>query len=110
MVSRRNKIIEEPETDERRDFANWLALIAASSIGLLVFARGASFDIILTFPITASLVGFFIFDQAKDEIVSARRLPLDCFLLFYRRRAAGKRLGRHRFPARHRRVLLSFIF
>ncbi len=34
-------------------FANWLALIAASSIGLIVFSRGASFDIILTFPITA---------------------------------------------------------
>ncbi|HEX8287501.1 MAG TPA: glycosyltransferase family 39 protein [Pyrinomonadaceae bacterium] len=44
------------------DFANWLALIAASSIGLIVFSRGASFDIILTFPITASLVGFFIYD------------------------------------------------
>ena len=44
------------------NFANWLALIAASSIGLIVFSHGASFDIILTFPITASLVGFFIFD------------------------------------------------
>ena len=39
---------------------NWLALIAASSIGLLAFSRGASFDIILTFPITASLIGFFV--------------------------------------------------
>ncbi|MGI8555655.1 MAG: ArnT family glycosyltransferase [Pyrinomonadaceae bacterium] len=48
-------------------FANWLALIAASSIGLLAFSRGASFDIILTFPITASLVGFFIFDQSKTK-------------------------------------------
>ncbi len=44
-------------------FANWLALIAASSIGLLVFSRGASFDIIITFPITASLVCYFLFDK-----------------------------------------------
>ena len=44
------------------EFANWLALIAASSIGLLAFARGASFDIVLTFPITASLVCYFIFE------------------------------------------------
>ena len=49
------------------EFANWLALIAASSIGLLAFSRGASFDIILTFPITAALVGFFIFDQSKKK-------------------------------------------
>ncbi len=48
-------------------FANWLALIAASTIGLLAFSRGASFDIILTFPITASLVAFFIFDQSEKK-------------------------------------------
>ena len=44
------------------NYANWLALIAATSIGIIVFSRGASFDIILTFPMTAALVGFFIFD------------------------------------------------
>ncbi len=64
---------EKPKTKDEKpktDFANWLALIAASSIGLIVFSHGASFDIILTFPITASLVGFFIFDifpQRHDE-------------------------------------------
>jgi len=50
----------KPKTDF--DFANWLALIAASSAGLLVFSRGASFDIILTFPITAALVCYFLFE------------------------------------------------
>ncbi|HLM01081.1 MAG TPA: glycosyltransferase family 39 protein [Pyrinomonadaceae bacterium] len=49
------------------DFANWLALIAASSIGLLVFARAASSDIILTFPLTASLVSFFIWETSREE-------------------------------------------
>ncbi len=48
-------------------FANYLALIAASSIGLIAFSRGASFDIILTFPITAALVAFFIFDQSSKK-------------------------------------------
>ena len=48
-------------------FANWLALITASSIGLITFAHGASFDIILTFPITASLVGFFIAETRQKK-------------------------------------------
>jgi 4-amino-4-deoxy-L-arabinose transferase-like glycosyltransferase len=75
-----------------KDFANWLALIAASSIGLLVFSRGASFDIILTFPITASLVSFFIFDltqsrkDAKTQTENSQKfylLPFGFCLLFY---------------------------
>ncbi len=52
--------------------ADWLALIAASSFGLIVFSRGASFDIILTFPITASLVGFFIFDNFPQRRKDAK--------------------------------------
>lgn len=48
--------------DEKTDFANWLALLAASTAGIVTFAHGASFDIILTFPITAALVCFFIYD------------------------------------------------
>ncbi len=57
----------EEANDELRitnyEFANWLMLIAASSLGLLVFSRGASFDIMITFPITASLVCYFLFDK-----------------------------------------------
>lgn len=72
-------------------FANWLALIAASTLGLLAFSHAASFDIILTFPITAALVGFFIFDLKErafaDENLSpfARipvLLPLSVFYFF----------------------------
>lgn len=51
----------------KTDFAYWLALIAASSAGLIAFSRGASFDIILTFPTTAALVSFFIFDQSEKK-------------------------------------------
>lgn len=45
------------------NFGNLLGLVAASSIGIIVFARGASFDIILTFPMTAALVSYYLFDK-----------------------------------------------
>ncbi len=66
------KSVQSNETDSKlktqnSEFANWLALIAASSIGLIAFSRGASFDIILTFPVTASLVSFFIFDNSERK-------------------------------------------
>lgn len=64
------------------DFANWLFLVAASSIGILAFARGASFDIILTFPVTASLVGFFIFDQRDKKNSYASYFSLSAFYFF----------------------------
>ena len=70
-------------TDNRQpttvNFANWLALIAASTIGILAFSRGASFDIIITFPITAAMVSFFVFDQTStqnDLSVASHRLPV----------------------------------
>lgn len=61
-------------------FANYLCLIAASSLGIFVFSRGASFDIIITFPLTAALVSFFIFDRRKLEAENKTLFPL---LLFY---------------------------
>lgn len=76
---------ENAKTEDQKpksEFANYLALIAASSIGLIAFSRGASFDIILTFPITASLVGFFIFDQAKEKTLTTYHLPLFIFYFF----------------------------
>ncbi len=59
--------------------ANWITLCSATSIGLLVFSRGASFDIIVTFPLTAAMVSFFAFDQD-----GGRRpyLPLALFYFF----------------------------
>jgi len=53
---------------ERARFANWTALIAASTLGIIVFSRGASFDIILTFPITAALAGFFVYERSVTDI------------------------------------------
>lgn len=70
ILGRQQSTVSSQQSGENKpksDFANWLALIAASSIGLIVFSRGASFDIILTFPITASLVSFFIFDSMQSH-------------------------------------------
>src|SRR5687768_12559314 len=66
------------------NFANLLALIAASSIGIIVFSRGASFDIILTFPVTAALVSFYIFNRPdqRDGTGTGRLLPLFLFYSF----------------------------
>ncbi len=69
---------QKPKTD----FADWLFLISASSVGILTFSRAASFDIILTFPITASLVGFFIFDQSNKKSITKYYLPLAAFYFF----------------------------
>lgn len=45
-----------------KGLAKYTAISLATSIGLIVFSRGASFDIILTFPITAALICFFTFE------------------------------------------------
>ncbi|HVF47611.1 MAG TPA: phospholipid carrier-dependent glycosyltransferase, partial [Pyrinomonadaceae bacterium] len=63
------------------DFGKWLALITASTLGIMVFARGASFDIAITSPITASIVSFFIFEQSRERVVG-RYLALALFYVF----------------------------
>ena len=59
-------------------FSNLLALIAASSLGIIVFSRGASFDIILTFPITAALASYFVWESGERRSA----LPLVLFYVF----------------------------
>jgi 4-amino-4-deoxy-L-arabinose transferase-like glycosyltransferase len=54
------------------DLAKWLAFIAASTLGIIVFSRGASFDIIVTFPITAALVSFYLYDSQLQPPATAR--------------------------------------
>ncbi len=77
--------IRNPKSEirNRNDFAGWLALVAASTLGIIVFARGASFDIILTFPVTASLVSFFIFDLTqRRENAKAQKFGLSSSILW----------------------------
>src|SRR5436189_4426529 len=70
------------EKTESVEFANWLALITATTLGILVFSRGASVDIIVTFPLTASLIGFFVYDRAHSEQHRQQTLGIVSFYFF----------------------------
>jgi 4-amino-4-deoxy-L-arabinose transferase-like glycosyltransferase len=90
----------------KKDFGNWLALIAASSIGLIAFSRGASFDIILTFPLTAALVAFFISDQSKNKSSFTFYFSLFTFYFFIGAAMLAKGLIGIVFPS----AIVAFIF
>lgn len=60
-------------------FSNWMMVITASTIGMLIFSRGASFDIILTFPVCAALVCFFI---ASERSEGSSMEPFAAFYFF----------------------------
>ena len=51
---------EQPATNK---FSFWITLIAGSTIGIIAFSHGASFDIVLTFPMTAALVAYYLHDS-----------------------------------------------
>lgn len=59
----------------------YFGLTAATTLGFIVFARGASFDITLTFPIAATMTGFFVFDRSAPGSRS-RTLGLIAFYFF----------------------------
>ncbi len=47
--------------------AKWFALLGASTIGIVAFSHGASFDIIVTFPITAALAAYYIYETSSRK-------------------------------------------
>ena len=53
------RAVEEREANAQH-LASWSALAMASCIGLIAFAHGATFDIVLTATITLALVCFFL--------------------------------------------------
>jgi len=56
----------EQTSDEAQDFSFWSVLVAASSLGLIVFARAASFDIVITMTATWALA-FFLLAELHPE-------------------------------------------
>ena len=62
--------IERAHEDEREasGLGLWSGVALASSVGLIVFSRGASFDIVVTMTVTLALVCFFV-----SEIDEKRR-------------------------------------
>ncbi len=95
---------------DRYSLAKWMMLISASSLGLIVFSRGASFDIIITFPITASLVSFFIWENNQKAEHSKspvhNYLPLILFYFFVGIGVIGKGLIGIVFPV----AIVSFYY
>ncbi len=64
------------------DLPTTLALVSASSLGILAFAHGASFDIIITFPMTASLVSFYVWHAKNETGEGSDRVSIS-LILFY---------------------------
>lgn len=61
---------------EARDFSFWAVLVAAGSLGLIVFARAASFDIVVTMTTTWALAFFVLHELRKKSA------PLIGFYIF----------------------------
>lgn len=43
--------------------ANWFAVIAASTLGLITFSHAATTDVVVTLPLTVAMSAFFVFDR-----------------------------------------------
>ncbi len=68
---------------EESDLRFWLCLVSTSSVGLMAFARGASFDIVLTFPMTAAMVSFFVYELRGTRSDNSGGPRLVFLVLFY---------------------------
>lgn len=79
------KTVDKEQTrDSKPETRNsmWFPLVGASSLGLIVFSRGASFDIILTFPVAAALVCFYIWDSEFRRSSVSKLAPIFGFFFF----------------------------
>ena len=56
----------ERTSEEAHDFSFWTAMVAASSLGLVVFSRAASFDVVITMT-TAWALAFFLLHELNAE-------------------------------------------
>ncbi|HEV2836147.1 MAG TPA: glycosyltransferase family 39 protein [Pyrinomonadaceae bacterium] len=56
----------ERTTEDAMDFSFWSTLVAASSLGLIVFSRAASFDVVITMTTTWALA-FFLFYELNHR-------------------------------------------
>jgi 4-amino-4-deoxy-L-arabinose transferase-like glycosyltransferase len=48
---------------EERGLANWIAVIAASTLGLITFSHAATTDVVVTLPLTIAMSAFFVYDR-----------------------------------------------
>lgn len=74
------RVEQSSDVEERSDALGlWSGIAFASSLGAIVFSRGASFDIVLTMTVTLALVCFFISEIETSG--KRRRLYLIIFYL-----------------------------
>ena len=64
---------------EARNLGFWSVLVAASSLGLIVFSRGASFDVVITMT-TAWALAFFLKHELDEEKRSAALIGFYIFV------------------------------
>jgi 4-amino-4-deoxy-L-arabinose transferase-like glycosyltransferase len=57
----------ERTTDEASGFGFWSVLVTASSLGLIVFSRAASFDVVITMTTTWALAFFVVWQVSKSR-------------------------------------------
>jgi 4-amino-4-deoxy-L-arabinose transferase-like glycosyltransferase len=69
--------MERGHPDELRGLSLWSATAIATSLGMIVFSRGASFDVVVTMTITWALVFFLLHELATSA--KNRRLLLAAF-------------------------------
>ena len=87
VVGRRVERNEDPD-NELQSYAFWSALAAATTIGIVVFSRAASFDIVLTMTTTWALAFYILYDLDErlfcyaDVNVKLRRRFLAGFYTF----------------------------
>lgn len=75
------KRVESASADpERRELGVWSSLICASTAGVIVFSRGASFDMLVTMTITWALSLFLVSEFEEND--QRRRWLLAGFYIF----------------------------
>jgi 4-amino-4-deoxy-L-arabinose transferase-like glycosyltransferase len=57
----------ERSSEEARGFGFWAAVVAASSLGLVVFSRAASFDVVITMTTSWALACFLLHELARKH-------------------------------------------
>ena len=57
-----------------KPLANWFAVIASSSLGLITFSHAATTDIVVTLPLTVAMAAFFVFDRRENSGCRGRSL------------------------------------
>jgi 4-amino-4-deoxy-L-arabinose transferase-like glycosyltransferase len=67
-------------SEETRGFGFWSFVVTATCLGLIVFSRAASFDVVITMTTTWSLACFLLHELAKTA--RSRRLCLIGFYVF----------------------------